>query len=114
MTAISGEIIEGYHAHVYFDAESAGAAQKLRAHIEEKFDVEMGRFHEKFVGPHPRWSYQLAFKADQFQKIIPWLMVNRKGLTVFVHATSGDHLIDHTDYVCWLGESIPLNLDVFA
>ena len=113
MTANPAKIINGYHAHVYFDAESASVARKLRAEIKEKFEVDLGRFHEKFVGPHPRWSYQLAFEPGQFGEIIPWLTVNRKGLTVFVHVSSGNHLIDHTEYVCWLGESVPLNLEVF-
>tara|TARA_Y100000588_G_C13436375_1_gene577953 strand:+ start:117 stop:461 length:345 start_codon:yes stop_codon:yes gene_type:complete len=113
MPNFSVGIIQGYHAHVYFDAESTDAARKLRAEIEGKFDVDMGRFHEKLVGPHPRWSYQLAFRPNQFGEIVPWLTLNRKGLTIFIHICSGDHLMDHTDYVCWLGESVPLNLEVF-
>ena len=50
------EPIQDYHAHVYFDADSRDVAWAVREEIEAKFDIEMGRFHEKEVGPHPRWS----------------------------------------------------------
>jgi len=105
--------IRGYHAHVYFDAGTAEAARRLRGEIERRFDIEMGRFHEKPVGPHPRFSYQVAFPPELFGTLIPWLALNRDGLTVFVHADTGDDLLDHTSHVLWLGESEELNLGIF-
>lgn len=106
--------IEGYHAHIYFDAATADAARRLREDIESRFDIQMGRFHEKPVGPHPRYSYQVAFAPELFGSLIPWLALNRNGLTVFVHAETGDELRDHTAHVIWLGESEDLKLSVFA
>jgi len=41
--------------------------------IEATFDIEMGRWHEKEVGPHPRWSYQVKFGTHQFAELVPWL-----------------------------------------
>tara|TARA_R110002012_G_scaffold129814_4_gene282278 strand:- start:22 stop:366 length:345 start_codon:yes stop_codon:yes gene_type:complete len=105
--------ILGYHAHVYFDAESASAARVLRESIERQFDIEMGRFHEKPVGPHPRGSYQVAFRPDQFADVMPWLTLNRGDLTVFVHAETGDELADHTKHVIWLGPSESLKVGMF-
>jgi DOPA 4,5-dioxygenase len=43
--------IQDYHAHVYFDADSREPATALREEIETHFDIEMGRWHEKEVGP---------------------------------------------------------------
>jgi DOPA 4,5-dioxygenase len=102
--------IEGYHAHVYFDATSVEQARALRERISEEFDYAVGRFHEKNVGPHPRWSFQIAFKADAFGTLVPWLAVNRKGLTVLVHGLTGEDIYDHTELVMWLGDSAKLNL----
>jgi aromatic ring-cleaving dioxygenase len=102
--------INGYHAHVYFDDTSVEQARALRERVSEEFDYAVGRFHEKNVGPHPRWSFQIAFKADAFGTLVPWLAVNRKGLTVFVHGLSGDDIYDHTELVLWLGESVELDL----
>ncbi|WP_193180291.1 DOPA 4,5-dioxygenase family protein [Nisaea sediminum] len=105
--------IRGYHAHVYFDAGTVDAARRLRDEIERRFDIEMGRFHEKPVGPHPRFSYQVAFAPELFGSLVPWLSLNREGLTVFVHADTGEDLRDHTDHVLWLGESEALKLSIF-
>ena len=106
-------VVTGYHAHVYFDAATRDQAWALRNLIEENFDIEMGRFHEKPVGPHPRFSYQVAFTPAQFGQIVPWLARHRGGLTVFVHGLSGEDWRDHTDLVIWLGPSVPLNLTMF-
>ncbi len=103
--------IKGYHAHVYFDETTVEQARALRERVSEEFDYAVGRFHEKNVGPHPRWSFQIAFKAEEFGTAVPWLALNRKGLTVFVHGLSGDDMYDHTELVMWLGDSHELNLD---
>jgi DOPA 4,5-dioxygenase len=106
--------IESYHAHVYFDAATREPAQALRQAILERFEVEMGRWHEKPVGPHPRWSYQVAFAAAAFADIVPWLLLNRRGLTVFLHPNTGNALADHRDNPTWMGEMLPLDLSIFA
>ena len=103
--------ITGYHAHVYFDRDSVEDARALRERVSKEFDYAVGRFHEKIVGPHPRWSFQIAFVPAEFGTIVPWLALNRKGLTVFVHGLSGDDIYDHTELVFWLGESVALDLE---
>lgn len=105
--------ITAYHAHIYFDEESAEKARVLREAIELEFKIEMGRFHEKPVGPHPRWSYQVAFNPEQFGSFIPWLVLNRGDLTIFVHAETGNELLDHTQHAIWLGPSEDLKLSMF-
>jgi len=103
--------ITGYHAHVYFDAASRDQAHKLCAAAGQRFTLTVGRMHDKPVGPHPRGSCQLAFAAEQFAEVVPWLIANRNGLTVFAHANTGDDLKDHTDHVIWLGPSETLDLN---
>ena len=108
----TGIEIQDYHAHVYFDAASRDPARAVRQGVEERFDVRMGRWHEKLVGPHPRWSYQIAFAAELFAEIVPWLMLNRRGLTVLLHPNSGDVVPDHTEHAIWMGEKLDLDLSV--
>lgn len=105
---------KAYHAHVYFDATTAEQARALCDTIKETFDLPVGRFHEKLVGPHPRWSCQIIFGRRDFDTFIPWLEANRNGLTIFVHGQTGDDLKDHTDYAYWLGESLDLHLEIFS
>ena len=106
-------IIEHYHAHVYFDAGSIDAARALCEEAGRRFEVTVGRVHEKPVGPHPCWSCQLAFAADEFQRVIPWLTLNRGDLVVFVHPETGDALRDHRDRALWMGQVMPLKLSIF-
>lgn len=105
--------ISGYHAHVYFDADTVETARRVCEAVAARFPVQMGRMHERPVGPHPRWSCQLAFGAGAFDAVIPWLMLNREGLTVFAHPETGDELTDHRDRALWMGEMLPLDLSIF-
>lgn len=104
----STDAITGYHAHVYFDAESEAEALALRDAIAASLDVEIGRVHREPVGPHPHWSYQLAFPPSQFAAVVPFLMLNRGDLDVLVHPRTGDEMRDHFDYAAWLGEKAAL------
>lgn len=106
--------ITGYHAHIYFDEHSTDAARELCQRAAEIFGVQMGRVHEKCVGPHPRWSCQLAASPDQFSQLLPWLALNRDGLIVFAHPETGDHLADHRDHGIWLGTGLALDLSIFT
>ncbi len=114
MTRPPVNIHEAYHAHVYFGPGTAAAAQALREAAGAELPVSVGRFHEKLVGPHPQWSFQLAFSSDNFDQVIPWLDAHRGNLDVFVHGLTGDELADHTEHAYWLGNSSPLDLSVFS
>lgn len=102
-----------YHAHVYFDAQTLEFASRLVHEAGERFPVKIGRVHEKLVGPHPKWSCQIKFTSHDFDQLVPWLDENRNGLSVLVHALSGDEIEDHTLYAYWLGDSLKLDLSVF-
>jgi DOPA 4,5-dioxygenase len=111
--ALDTGCIRGWHAHVYFDARSLDLARALCEAAAARFPaLKMGRVHEKPVGPHPDWSCQLAFRAELFAEVLPWLALNRGGLTVFVHPITGEDLIDHRDRALWLGSVRPLDLSV--
>ena len=105
--------ITGYHAHVYFDAETVDRARALCQRASELFGVVMGRVHERPVGPHPMWSCQLGCTSRQFAELLPWLALNRDGLIVFSHPNTGDDLADHRDHAIWLGTGLELDLSLF-
>ena len=106
--------IPSYHAHVYYDDASRTTAGWLREALAERFEVRLGRWRDEPVGPHPQPMYQVAFDAAVFDEIVPWLMLNRRGLTVFVHPETGDDLADHRDHAAWMGRILPLKLEVFG
>jgi aromatic ring-cleaving dioxygenase len=105
-------VIHGYHAHVYFNADTLPQARALCEAAAARFPLKLGRMHEKPVGPHPDWSCQLAFKAALFPDVVPWLALHREGLVVFIHPLTGQDLIDHRDRAIWMGAVRPLDLSV--
>jgi DOPA 4,5-dioxygenase len=104
---------KAYHAHVYFGPDTVPQARALCEEAGRLFNLQVGRVHEKLVGPHPAWSCQLAFAAHEFDALIPWLDQHRGSLDVFVHGLSGDDLKDHTDHAYWLGNEWTLDLRQF-
>jgi aromatic ring-cleaving dioxygenase len=108
--------IADYHAHVYFDPESSESRDRaalVRERIASSFpDARLGRWHDRPVGPHVRAMYQIAFAAERLAAILPWLMLNRLGLPVLLHPETGDDYADHSEHAAWLGEKLPLKLEV--
>ena len=107
-------LIQGYHAHVYFDDLTFEQAKALCEEAGQRFQVTVGRFHRKPVGPHPSWSCQLAFNHSQYADLLSWLALNRNGLTILIHTLTGNDLKDHTDYASWMGEAQALNLNALT
>ena len=110
---IDPSAIHGYHAHVYYtDDDGRERARHVREELAARFNVVLGRWHDVPVGPHPQPMYQVAFATDDFAALVPWLMLNRRGLTVLVHPSTGDDVGDHRDRPLWMGEVLPLDLSV--
>ncbi|BAN25657.1 DOPA 4,5-dioxygenase family protein [Caballeronia insecticola] len=117
MDAKHTRTITDWHAHVYFDVESRDAAWHLRMVIEHRFAdllqsgaLRLGRFHERPVGPHPLWSFQLGFGSELLAPMLEWLTLNHGALDVFMHPNTGDALRDHRDSAVWIGRSYELSL----
>jgi DOPA 4,5-dioxygenase len=109
------QAITSYHAHVYYDpASSRSRAEHLRERIAAQFpQAKLGRWHDEMVGPHPRSMYQIAFPSEMLGSFVPWLMLNRDGLTVLLHPETGNAYRDHTAHAAWFGAVLPLRLEVF-
>jgi DOPA 4,5-dioxygenase len=105
--------IRDFHAHIYFDPDQLDQAQALGRALQERFGLPLGHFHLRPVGPHPRGSCQVTVPPQQFGAVATWLSVNRTGLTIFAHASTGDDLADHSRNVVWFGPSEPLDLSIF-
>jgi aromatic ring-cleaving dioxygenase len=105
--------IRDWHAHVYYDPQATRvSAQRLRDLLAERFDVQLGRWHDLPVGPHTAAMYQVAFRADQFAEVVPFLMLERRGLSVLVHPNTGAPRDDHLLHASWLGEPLSLKGEV--
>ena len=105
--------IQNFHAHIYFNPDEIDRARAVAEAARARFGVPVGHFHLGPVGPHPRGSCQMTVMPGQFGDVAQWLALNRDGLTIFAHATTGDDLSDHTRHVIWFGRSEPLDLSIF-
>jgi len=106
--------IHDFHAHIYFDPHEVDRAKALGDAVHARFGVPIGHYHLRPVGPHPRGSCQMTVPTALFGEVAQWLALNRDGLTIFAHASTGDDLSDHTRHVIWFGPSEPLNLAMFG
>ena len=107
--------ITHYHAHIYYDPNATrDRAARLRERVAAVFPAAtLGCWHDALVGPHPQSMYQIAFPREMLAAFVPWLMLNRDGLTVLLHPETGDDLIDHTEHAVWYGAMLPLRLEMF-
>jgi aromatic ring-cleaving dioxygenase len=106
--------IDGYHAHVYYDAQSKGTAEQLANAVTDKFAVELGGFFDEPIGPHPIANLQIIFGTAEFATVVPWLMLNRHGLNVLIHPLTDDSVRDHDTDGAWLGTPVKLKLHVLS
>jgi aromatic ring-cleaving dioxygenase len=102
--------VHGYHAHVYYDAESRPLAEQLRETIATALGVEVRPLSDDPRGPHPVPQFRFTFTAAKFETIVPWLMLNRQGLDVLVHPLTDNSYDDHSRYAVWLGAPVALRL----
>jgi DOPA 4,5-dioxygenase len=101
----------GYHAHIYYEPKRTRAvAERVCAAIGEKFPVEIDGFRDTPVGPHPIANVLVIFKPEQFEHLMPYLMLNRGELDVLVHPLTKDAMEDHSSYAIWLGNPVELKL----
>jgi aromatic ring-cleaving dioxygenase len=102
--------ISSFHAHIYYDpATTRRSAELLRERVAERFLVRNGNWHDVPVGPHPSAMFQISFAKELFPKIVPWLMLNRLGLTVLVHPNTDRPRDDHLVHALWMGAVLPLD-----
>jgi aromatic ring-cleaving dioxygenase len=104
--------IKGFHAHVYYAPHTRAIAARLRTAIGKRFRARLGSWHDEPVGPHSVAMHQVAFTNGEFSRLVPWLMLNRKGLNVLVHPLTDDSVADHTRFAAWLGAPLALRIEV--
>ena len=102
--------ISSFHAHVYYDPRTTrDKAERLRELVAERFLVRNGNWHDAPVGPHPSAMFQISFAKETFPQIVPWLMLNRLGLTILVHPNTDRPRDDHLNHALWMGSVLSLD-----
>jgi DOPA 4,5-dioxygenase len=101
------DLVRSWHAHIYYDPASTRAvAERLRERVAERFSVRLGRWYDQPIGPHSQAFFQIAFRKPLFPTLVPWLALNREGLSILVHPNTDDQRKDHLVRPLWLGPQI--------
>ncbi|WGL59066.1 DOPA 4,5-dioxygenase family protein [Pigmentibacter sp. JX0631] len=102
------EEIINFHAHVYYTIDNKEIAKLLYQQIAERFRIQLGIMYDFATGPHTFPQFEVAFTEADFANIIPWLMLNRMGLSILIHTNTLYPRDDHLKTCFWLGKQLLL------
>lgn len=102
-----------YHFHIFFSENQLDKVNRIVQELSKLDFISIGRIWNKPIGPHPVGSCQITVSREYFFKMAEWFLHYRDGLSIFIHALSGDDYKDHTDYVLWIGQSYEVKADIF-
>jgi DOPA 4,5-dioxygenase len=108
------ESVDGWHAHIYFEPATRERALRVRERIADELGLQVGRVHDRLVGPHTAPMFQVLIPNDALAAAATWLALNRDGLVVLLHPETGDHRADHTDHALWMGAVLDVNVGAFG
>ena len=70
----------------------------------------VGTLRDRKVGPHPIPQFEIHFPYLALPLLLP--LPEGSALTVLIHPLTDDDLADHTTLGRWIGQPLPLPLDL--
>ena len=117
------EVIQGYHFHTYFfqdNKDHARKAQGLRDLIHREItsgilgNCSMNHLNMNPIGPHPIGSWETCCNVSSVGPGVSFFMQKRGEFSVLLHPLTTSEVIDHSERAFWLGQKMPLDLQVLS
>ncbi len=107
-------MIQTYHAHIYFTLDEMKLAEQVRENIIKALPqlTYAGQLIPIPIGPHPKPMFEIHIPADSINYAMASIDAVRQGLSVLIHPVQHDEMAAHTSDSRWLGEKLPLNLEI--
>lgn len=105
-----GEIV-AYHSHIYFTAQTRHIAERLNEELQNNFKIWDYRWLDESNGLHPTAMFRFAILKEDFARYVEWILREREGLNVLVHAITDNSYVDHTYLTLWLGKQLELGVE---
>ncbi|BEJ13216.1 hypothetical protein CspHIS471_0303900 [Cutaneotrichosporon sp. HIS471] len=91
--------------HVYHQPNNPNHVQYAHKLYEAFFDGPLG--------PHPIPMFEInVFTPAELGALFTWMMANRGPCSVLIHPNTGDEANDHTVRATWMGDKVPLDVDL--
>jgi aromatic ring-cleaving dioxygenase len=103
--------IIGWHCHVYFMPDQRDAAVAMNEDVQDHFRIWDYRWLDAANPIHPTPMFRFQFPTEDLARFIEWITLNRNGLSILIHAITGDDHFDHSYNAMWLGKPLTLDLD---
>ena len=103
-----------YHAHIYFTLDETALATQVRENIIKALPqlTYKGQLIPIAIGPHPKPMFEIHIPGASINFAMATIDALRQGLSVLIHPVQHDELAAHTLDARWLGEKLPLNLEI--
>ena len=106
--------MNAFHAHVYFDISQTALAEQVRENIIKSLPqlTYKGQLIPIPIGPHPKPMFEMHIPADSINYAMASIDAVRQGLSVLIHPVQHDEMAAHTIDARWLGDKLPLNVEI--
>ena len=106
--------MNAFHAHVYFDISQTALAEQVRENIIKSLPqlTYKGQLIPTPIGPHPKPMFEMHIPAANINYAMASIDALRQGLSVLIHPVQHDEMAAHTVDATWLGDKLPLNVEI--
>lgn len=103
-----------FHVHIYFSESEIELAARVRENLAKALPnlIYIGRLIARPIGPHSKPMFEIHVPASEVDMATPVIDELRQGLSVLIHPVQENELDAHTVSAKWLGQKLPLDLEV--